>query len=339
MDKITFLHDNLCDAALELGWRQWTAAGLAGVREGAGTLIDPEALLLASLTLGRYDARLFDEILDWLVRNSRLLDLARLRRLSGRAAPSERRLLGTAARLVAERGGAANLERLLVDDQEGVGAAAGVEREPLFYSHKGEEAQWGENDPFFAAAGFLRSPVQLRGLSGRPKAANPACLRFQLRALVGLGSRAEVLTYLLTHEWAHGRLIAERTAYGQAPVALYLASLLEVRLVDRREEGKKVLYQVCGTLREAVPARPLFVDWIRVWPALTAALEALRPTRMTEEARWVRLAATLAKHEPAFRTEGFAVEIGDLRGWALQGPDILATAVENVTAKVAELAV
>jgi hypothetical protein len=61
--------------------------------------------------------------------------------------------------------------------------------------------------------------------------------------------------------------------------------------------------------------------------------------RQTEEARWVLLAATPAKHEPAFRTEGCAVEIGDLRGWALQGPDILATAVENVTATVTEPAV
>jgi DNA-binding transcriptional ArsR family regulator len=114
-----------------------------------------------------------------------------------------------------------------------------------------------------------------------------------------------------------------------------------MRLVDRREEGKKVLYRLSDVVREAFPARPLFVDWIRAWPALSALLRALRPMQTsgqtTQEARWIRAATALAAGEPAFRSEGFDVAIGDLQGWALRGPDVLSAAVERVTARVDEL--
>jgi len=338
MDRIALLRENLSQATLELAWRQWSATGLAGTQDTSRSLIDPEALLVVSMTLGRHDARLFDEVLDWLVKNAPLLDLARLRRIARRGTPTERSLLAAAARVVAERGGGANFGRLLPIDLEEVERKPGRDQEDLFFSQKGQQASWTERDPTFAAAGFLRSPVDLRGLSSRPNATNPGCLRFQARALVGQGSRAEVLTYLITHDWTYGRLIAERTAYGQASVASYLASLQGAGLADRREEGKKALYRLSDGLRDAFPTRPLFVDWIRVWPALAELLEALRTAQLTEEAMWIRLAESLRKQEPALRAEGFEVEIGDLRGWARQGPDVLVDGVERVTAKAAELA-
>ena len=58
----------ILDRLLDLLWRQWSALGVPGrttIEERR--VVDPESLLLISLTVGRYDARLFDEILDWLV--------------------------------------------------------------------------------------------------------------------------------------------------------------------------------------------------------------------------------------------------------------------------------
>ena len=79
-----------------------------------------------------------------------------------------------------------------------------------------------------------------------------------------------------------------------------------------------------------------------MWLGIAAPLETLRPSgaseQTTEEAGWIRLAAALAASEPAFRTGGFDVEVGDLRGWALRGPRVLADAVQRVTARVRELA-
>lgn len=42
---------------------------------------DPEALLLFTLEVARADARLFDEVLDWLALNERLVSVQRLRNL------------------------------------------------------------------------------------------------------------------------------------------------------------------------------------------------------------------------------------------------------------------
>jgi hypothetical protein len=60
---------------LDFLWRQWSALGIVG---GARTedvwAIDPEALLIFSLEMSRYEPRLFDEVLDWMVVNGKWID-------------------------------------------------------------------------------------------------------------------------------------------------------------------------------------------------------------------------------------------------------------------------
>ncbi len=88
----------LLDAILESLWTQWTDLGVAGTRGtrgdsgDSGALVDPEALLVGTITFGRYDPRLFDEVLDWLLLNGSLLDVTRLRRLVSGLTPPESRL-------------------------------------------------------------------------------------------------------------------------------------------------------------------------------------------------------------------------------------------------------
>ena len=70
------------DQLLSFLWRQWSALGVSGY--GAAEehrVIDPEPLLLLSLTVCRYDARLFDEILDWLMVNGAFLNVQRLKNI------------------------------------------------------------------------------------------------------------------------------------------------------------------------------------------------------------------------------------------------------------------
>lgn len=48
-------------------WRQWSAIGVPGYSDTEETVVvDPEALLLLTLTVARHDNRLFDQVLDWL---------------------------------------------------------------------------------------------------------------------------------------------------------------------------------------------------------------------------------------------------------------------------------
>jgi len=51
--------ESFLDKLLDLLWRQWTALGVSGHAEGdTPWVIDPEALLLATCTFGRFEPRL-----------------------------------------------------------------------------------------------------------------------------------------------------------------------------------------------------------------------------------------------------------------------------------------
>ena len=74
--------NNYLDLLLQFLWRQWSALGIAGYSESKDPwVIDPEALLLFSATLTRYEQRLFDEILDWVDMNDRFINVQRLRNI------------------------------------------------------------------------------------------------------------------------------------------------------------------------------------------------------------------------------------------------------------------
>ena len=78
---------------LALLWRQWSALDVAGhVASGNRALIDPEALVLVSTIFTRHDARLFDEMLDWLRANGTWINVLRLTHLQ-RAVYEMRRLI------------------------------------------------------------------------------------------------------------------------------------------------------------------------------------------------------------------------------------------------------
>src|SRR5580658_4780659 len=89
----------LLDHLLTFLWGQWTALGVLGVsRAEEKWIIDPEPLLIISLELGRYEPRLFDEILAWLEVNGERLDTARLRRLLAKQDVDVLRVVGGALR-------------------------------------------------------------------------------------------------------------------------------------------------------------------------------------------------------------------------------------------------
>ncbi|NLE00596.1 MAG: hypothetical protein GX640_12055, partial [Fibrobacter sp.] len=71
------LHSKLIDIQLTHLWNQWTQLGVSGYGKKSSHIIDPEALLLYSLEITRYDARLYDEILDWCFVNGEFLSIPR----------------------------------------------------------------------------------------------------------------------------------------------------------------------------------------------------------------------------------------------------------------------
>lgn len=332
--------DRFLRAALDLLWAQWAAIGLAGVRASRSSVVDPEVLVVATAEFGRWDPRLFDEMLDWLVVNAALVDLARLKRLVASEPSGSRRLVAAIADFVATHEGRRPWRVLATKLPSGAQTEALPGAQPLFASPD-DGNTWGELDQVFRAHGFLRNPPLLRGMSHRPDAGSPACLRFRARALTGVGARAEVLTYLWTHEWAHGRLIAERALYAKTGVARYLADLSVAKLVSSRTEGRRVLYRLEPAL--AAVAEPVagYVDWASALRGVTALWRELQvwPPKDDPEYAWVsHLVQTLVAVTPCLAAEGFEYHVPDLRGWAATGGDLPVQVVGEVIVRIGRYA-
>jgi DNA-binding transcriptional ArsR family regulator len=307
-------------AVLDLCWGQWTAIGVAGVRAGERAIVDPEALLYLTSTVVDHDSRLGDEVLDWLARNERLLDLARLRRLVRSGQPT--RAVGAFAARIASLAPRQGWDLLARE------AAAGEATDEVPMAAE-SGAPWG-----------VQAEPALRGMSTSPAAWTPAGVRFRARALVGLSARAEVLTYLWTHDWAHGRLLSERALYNQQPVAAYLAELADARLVERMPKGNRVLYRLAGDLRGLGEPAGLFVDWPPVAVSLSQLLRALEEASAldSDDAASVAVVRALSGAAPGLAAEGFGFSLSPLEGWARRGPGSLPGVVDRISARVAALA-
>jgi hypothetical protein len=334
--------DRLLRAALDVLWAQWTALGAAGVHASRSSMIDPEALVVAAAEFGRRDPRLFDEMMDWLVVNAGLVDLVRLKRMVATEPLAARRLIGAIGESVAANGGRRPWKELAGLSQTTPVPAAAAPSQALFVTPSegaGGSGTWGAIDPVFLAHGFVRNPPILRGMSQRPDAASPQCVRFRARALTGVSARAEVLTYLWTHEWAHGRLVAERAFYTKSVVALYLSDLSAAKLVSRRDEGRRIRYRLEPRLAAVgQPAAP-YVEWAAVWRGIGAVWRGMQDwpaVGEVEHSRLSRLASILVKAAPDLGAEGFDVHVPEMSGWAATDGDLPIVVANRVAERLSE---
>lgn len=220
-------------------WRQWSQLGVAGATPTEGRwLLDPEALLLMTLEAARTDPRLFDEVLDWLLTNGSLIDVQRLRNLTAEDKEFPKALLLGVASLLAEHETSAKWSRLSVPIDQ-----SSRQTEPLFLlSAERAFPDFQNVDPHFRKAGYLRSPIEHRGLSRPvPMQAGP-CLRLRLRSFLGIGIRVEAILFLLTHPESNADEVARAIGYSFPGVQQVLRELADSALVHVRRAGREKRY-------------------------------------------------------------------------------------------------
>ncbi|HPG40237.1 MAG TPA: hypothetical protein PLP19_14695 [bacterium] len=252
-------------------WRQWSTLGAPGYSDGDDPrIIDPEALLLFSLTVSRYDARLFDEIMDWLARHGDYINIQHLKRMQAEEFFSAQQLLSAVAAVMAEQGKASKWGRLA--------AVAPVLEKPenLFYSQDGLPiAHFGATDPVFAKYGFLRPPWRARDHTLAVQIMKHSGLLFRLRALFGNNARADIILYLLTHKTGHPRRIARECYYFQKTVQDALVEMAASGIVRVQSRGKEKHYQLAREdwfqLLQITEPAPIWLNW----PLLFSALEKI----------------------------------------------------------------
>jgi hypothetical protein len=252
-------------------WRQWSALGVAGQASGEDVwIIDPEALLLLTCTVGRCEPRLFDEVLDWLGENGRFINVMRLKRiLRTEKFAGDRTLAAVAACLM--KGTEAMKWKLLAESVPQPSVS-----EEFFTSLDGKSVPvLGEPEPHFVRYGFKRGPLRLRGYSQKFRPAQPTNLALQLRALFGINIRCEIVLYLLTHEAAHPSQIAREAYYFERAVQGTLVDMLQSGVVQLRSSGREKHYWLLQKHWADLLNRPeQFPQWI-TWPPVFSALEKI----------------------------------------------------------------
>ncbi|MGN6256648.1 MAG: hypothetical protein ACTHN3_02715 [Solirubrobacterales bacterium] len=242
---------------------------LASPSRADGWAVDPEALLLLTFEVGREEPRLFDEVLDWLLVNERLISLHRLRNL---ALDEDDRALSRAAIqwLSQWRRKPAGPPQPESDSQLG--------SVPLFLQ---ERAPVEQPDPAFLVNGFLKSWNEPARRSGHPDLTQPINFAFRLRSLLGLGARAEVVRVLLTVDAPAMSLQAIAKSSG------FTKRNVQEAAVALRAAGTATSWSLGNEQRFDLPRErwlhllsldrpPLHRDWPQLFRALRMLLRWLR---------------------------------------------------------------
>jgi hypothetical protein len=302
---------------LGFAWDQWAQLGVfAPTSRRDQIAADPEALLLFTLEVGRSDPRLFDETLDWLLTNERLVSIQRLRNLC--RDDDDRDLVEGALLWVARQQPRSRPARPRARERRP------TDPRPLF-SEVAREVR--EPDEAFLAVGFSKPGTDPSGKSRAPDPDTPINFAFRMRHLFGVGSRAEVIRYLVTASVTDASAlgIADAAAYAKRNVNDTLTSLVASRIVTAYEQGNERRYYLDRAmwgqfLRFQPNGWPMYRDWPRILGALRQvsrwlhdpAQDELTPYMLASNARTLieRLDPDLAPAGVAVASPG--AQFGDI---------------------------
>lgn len=261
------------EKVLGLVWRQWNALGVFGAEPAwSGSVIDPEALLVFSLHSARYDARLFQEIVDWLVQNGSLLNIQRLNNMIAKHGFTGARVLAPVAALLAEKDSSLQLKWKRLADRF---TPAG--EEPLFLLPDGRPLPLtGERDQQFLEYGFMGPVLSLRGYSRSFDPSLPANRLLVYRSFFGVNSRSELICLLGSEGEITAARAARLTGYSPRSLQNVLLEMAASGWIEAREGRREKVYSLCndahltGLFKPSDPA----VVWI-LWPAVFQCLEKI----------------------------------------------------------------
>ena len=264
--------ESYLDSLLSFLWKQWSAIGVSGYSNSKDNwYIDPEALLVFSCSIARYDARLFDEMINWLNINGSYINIQRLKNIAGAENFNGTKVLSAVAKVMSKR------QKFL--KWKGISAINDIslnEVEPLFYFKNGLPIQnFGEAEKDFREYGFLRGKIEFRKHIQPVNITKNTGLLFKLRALFGVSARCDIILYLLTHESAHPQIISKEIYYSQKSVQDTLVEMVKSDLIFVRSIGREKHYWLNKTTwSEFLKSDDKSLRWVK-WPALMSALETI----------------------------------------------------------------
>lgn len=264
--QISELRSRVRAELLQFTWDQWAQMGVsAHPRREDRWAADPEALLLFTFEIGRTDARLFDEVLDWLVVNERLVSVQRLRNLCRDDA--DRALVEAALAWMARW-----RHRSRLTTETGMPLKPAAVDEPIF---RGSRLRVSRPDQAFRAHGWLKPQMEPSGKSQPPNLLAPINFAFRMRQILGLGARAEAVRVLLTIDAprVNAQAIAQSAGYAKRNVQEALTALRSADVLESLTVGNEQQFTIsrqlwAGLLQLSIDDLPEHRDWPQLFHAL-----------------------------------------------------------------------
>lgn len=275
-------------------------------------IVDPEPTLLLTWRCARQDARVFDEVLDWLVQNGRWINVMRLENLMEEDKVCPKHLVGAVAAYMAKRDKTPKWRNLAKKCLP----ASGTASEPLFQRlGKPLVPVEGETDETFSNYGWQRSSVGLRGQSQKLPAWTPASLVLKCRAFFGVSIRADVFAYLVARGPGTASGLARELGYSQRRVQetlveMQLAGQFQTRYDGNRKEFSIESGKGWQLLFEATPERAAWFNWRAYSRAVSLIWKAaftLKEEGLTDYIFESEMAKALQAAQPDFTAAGLAL--------------------------------
>jgi hypothetical protein len=275
--SISTLRDHVRGELTSFAWDQWAQMGVfAPTERNDRWVADPEALLLFTFEIARDEPRLFDEVLDWMLTNERIVSVQRLRNLAGE---DDRDLVEAAIGWVAHHGPSARFRPTRRRERS-------ASPRPLFH---GVAQEVRSPDEIFLSYGLVKPDTPPTGKSRQPDLGKPINFAFRLRHLFGLGTRAEVLRYLMTSSdgAVSAQSVTDAAGYAKRNVNETLTSVVAsgaVATFDVGNERRYVLYRedLWRGLLALETGWPTYRDWPRLLRALRRLTHWLDDTRLDQ---------------------------------------------------------
>ncbi len=320
------------DQVLDLLWRQWTALGVAGYgQQWQGAPIDPEALLLLTCTVGRYDARLFDGMVEWLGIDGQYINVQRLKRITATEKFAGEQVVRAVAATASDSVSAAKWATTKA-------VQGGNKPGPLFFLKDGRPMLTvKEHDPIFKEHGLMRDKYEARGIVQAFRPEPVANLLLRLRAFLGVNARCEIIAYLLLNAQGSPSSLARDTYYFPLTISKAMGEMRDSGYLTSRVNGRRRDHRlVPGAWRELLlsTSRAQWVVWPRLFRAIEAtwmflwddALPQKEPLAQASSLRRVLLTSVVDRAE----TCGLDFSFGDLS--AHPAEKLLPFAVERLSA-------
>ena len=250
-------------------------------------MVDPEALVLVSLTLCEHEPRLADFLSGWAAANSSLLSIQRMRNLAADYLPDTRHRLVEFARTALDSGKDHRWKALLAEVKHRIPVGDHAHRRSA-------------------------SPRKNRTRITPPRLNESSTLLLRLRLGIGVGIKADALAVLLGLQgdedaWASVRVLAAATGYTDRAVRSAVEDMAAAGLIDDLEiEGEPIAYRATGTtwarLLE-IEKPPRWCHWHERFTFVVAFLDWAKTSRAHQVSRYALGALgreLIERHRAAF---------------------------------------